>query len=228
MRRTRVRRKRSPSDRESLMSARGATGVAVLAALLAWALLAHDVVRSEAGGSTSITNTTSTATSTETVTTTETQRVDTHATRLVAIDPVGAVVSDQTFPVELADAAVLTAIADATAALLAGSPASLFVKGPALVATTTVLVDTDVDTVETGRMDTETVTLEERLGPDCTGIGDRDVPNTAPCGGCMALSFSRFRPPAPHSASPSGRSTSTRTPTPTRGSRSSRRRPRRI
>ncbi len=168
---------------------------ALLAALVLSAMLDRSPLGREAiaGGSISITNTTSTATSTEIVTTTETQRVDTHATRLVAIDPVGTVVSDETLPVQLADGAVQTAIADATAALLAGSPASLFVKGPALVATTEVLVDTDVHTVETGRMDTETETTEERLGPDCIGIGDRDVPNTAPCGGCT----SPPQPPVP-------------------------------
>ena len=165
---------------------RVALGGALFAALVLPVMLGRPPLGGEvvAGGSIGITNTTSTDTSMETVTATETERVDTHATRIVGVDPVGAVVSDATFPVEISDGAVQSAIAEATAALLAGPPASLFVKGPALVATTAMLVDTDVETVETGRTDTETVTLEERLGPDCIGIGDRDVPNTAPCEGC--------------------------------------------
>lgn len=160
---------------------------AVLTVLVLSAMLARPPLGREAGaGGSSITNTTSTDTSTETVTTTATQRVDTHATRLQVVDPVGTVVSDAIVPGELIDGAVQAAIADATAALLAGTPASLFIKAPALVATTTMLADTDVQTVETGRTDTQTVTLEERLGPDCTGIGDRDVPNTTPCAACPA------------------------------------------
>jgi len=166
------------------MNRHGISGASVLAVLFAWAVLTHEVDRSDAGGGSSITNTTSTSTSTETVPTTATARIDTYATRLLAVDPVGAVVSDETFPVELTDGAVQSAITDAIANLLAGPPASLFVKGPALVATATELVDSNVETVETGRMDTQTVTLEERLGPDCIGIGNRDVPNVAPCTGC--------------------------------------------
>lgn len=185
--RRRNARTRHPVERSPAVT-RLVSGGALLAALVLSAMLDRSLLGREAiaGGSTTVTTSTSRDTSTETVTTTETERVDTQATRLVAIDPVGALVSDATFPVGLADGAVQSAITAATTALLAGPPASLFVKGPALVATTEVLLDSDVQTVETGRMDTETVTLEERLGPDCTGIGDRDVPNTAPCGGCTA------------------------------------------
>ena len=74
-----------------------------------------------------------------------TVRVDTFATRLLATDDRGGEVSDETFPQPFAHASVQAAVDAARAALFAGSPASLLVKGPTLVATTTELIDTDVD-----------------------------------------------------------------------------------
>ena len=155
-----------------------------LLVLTLWTAFAHPPLRDAAGGSMNNTTfTVSTTTSSETVTTPETVRVDVAETRLVAIDPLGAVVSDATFPEPFTDAAVQSAIASAQAALLAGPPASLFVKGPALVATTTG-VETATTTMETGRETNDVVTLEFQIGPGCIGIGDRDVPNTQPCSSC--------------------------------------------
>jgi hypothetical protein len=137
------------------------------------------------GGASNTTITVSHDSSSEVVTTTETVRVDAFATRLVATDGVGALVSDVTVSAPFEDATTQTAVADATAALVAGPPASLFVKGPTLVDTTTTLVDTSTTTMETGRSDMDTVTVELAIGPDCIGVGDRDVANTMPCGaGC--------------------------------------------
>jgi len=157
--------------------------------LTIWAFLTHPELGGDAhggsGGGTNVTVTVSESTSSRTETATETVRVDTFATRLLAIDPVGAPVSDTTLPAAFPDGTVQTAIANARAALLAGPPASLFVKGPALVATTTTLVDASTTTVETGREDVPIVQTESVFGPDCVGIGDRDVPNTMPCSPCM-------------------------------------------
>ena len=118
------------------------------------------------------------------MTTTETVRVDTFATRLVVTNPVGIVVSDQALPAPFADASVQQAIDAAETALLAGAPASLFVKGPTLVDSATALVDSSVTTTETDRQTTQTATQDIKIGPGCIGINDRDVPNTNPCQSC--------------------------------------------
>lgn len=106
------------------------------------------------------------------------------ATRIVAIDGLGGVVSDQTYPLLIVDTVVQTAVDAARTALVAGPPASLFVRGPTLAGTTTVLIDSSVETHETGRQSTTNTTDEAQVGPGCIGIGDRDVPNTLPCAGC--------------------------------------------
>ncbi len=168
------------------MSTRGVGGGFALTVLLAWGLIAHPLLEREAvsGGSTNTTFSTSTTTSSETVTTTATARVDTFATRLVVTNPIGIVVSDQALPAPFADASVQQAIDAAETALRAGPPASLFVKGPALVDSATALVDSSVTTTETGRQTTQTPTQDIKIGPGCIGINDRDVPNTDPCQSC--------------------------------------------
>ncbi len=162
----------------------------MLAALLAWAIVVQPQLAGRAlgGNPTNTTTTTSYETSSETVTTTATDRVDVFASRLVVTDPVGALVSDDTLPAAFADTSVQQAIDAAATALLAGPPASLFVKGPALVATETLLVDTSTTTSETGRETTLDITAEETIGPNCTGIENRDVPNTMPCSPCALTS----------------------------------------
>jgi len=161
------------------------SAAATFVVLAVWALGFHPWLGpATATTPTNTTTTVSTTTSSETVTTTETVRVDIASTRLVVIDPLGAVVSDQTFSVPFADAAVQSAVATGTTALQTGSPESLFVKGPTLAETTTALVDSSTETTETGRMDDQTLTQEEDIGPTCIGTGNRDVPNTSPCASC--------------------------------------------
>jgi len=179
----------------SFRAPQGFTAAATLAALGFWALLMHPgrgdtTMRGESN----ITLTSSTSTSTETDTTTTTVRVDVDATRLIVIGPLGTIVSDETWPVPIADPSVQAAIDTATAALATGPPTSLFVKGPTLVETTTTLVDSSSTTEETGREDTVTPTVEVVVGPGCIGIGDRDVPNTASCAPCLP---SNEPPPPP-------------------------------
>lgn len=120
-----------PATRASaLPTAAPLPGVGVLCGLLTWALGVQPELDGPAiGGATNTTFSTSSTTSSETVTTTETVRADTFATRLVVTNPVGIVVSDQALPAPFADASVQQAIDAAEAALLAGPPASLVVKG---------------------------------------------------------------------------------------------------
>ena len=168
---------------------RALSGVGVLCGLLTWALVVQPKIDGPAiGGSTNTTSTSAYKTSSETVTTTETVRLDTFATRLRVTNGIGIVVSDQTLPAAFADVSVQQAIDAAEAALFADPPASLFVKGPTLAATETLLVDTSVASAETGRETTLAITVEETIGPNCTGIDDLDVPNTMPCSPCALTS----------------------------------------
>ena len=165
------------------------SGAATLTTFAVWALVVQPELDGRAiGGSTNTTTTTSFKTSSETVTTHATARVDTFATRLVVTNPIGAQISDQTLPAPFADASVQQTVDAAETALFTGPPASLFVKGPTLVATETLLIATDITTMETGRETTPTITLDETIGPGCTGIDDLDVPNTMPCGSCAGTS----------------------------------------
>lgn len=159
----------------------------MVAVLVACTLLPHGFFGYDAIGvaCAQFTATTSTSTSSETQTTEQAVRVDTAATRVLAVDGIGGVVADETFPQLFADTVVQAAVDAARVALVAGPPASLFVRGPTLVATSTTLVDSIVETHETGRQSTPITTADIHVGPECIGIGDRDVPNTTPCTGCI-------------------------------------------
>ncbi len=157
---------------------------ATFAALTVAALIAHPRLGGEVTAGVTTTFTRSTSTSSETQTTNATVRVDTAATRLVVIDPIGGLVSDQTLPVPFADAAVQAAIVTAQAALLAAQPASLVAKGPALVDTSVALIGSSTSTIENSRDTTLSNSTEPVIGPACLGIGDRDEPNTTPCEAC--------------------------------------------
>lgn len=162
----------------------GGWGVLILALLATARALGPGPHDASAGAGACNTTTTSTSlkTSEETVLTEVPVRVDTYATRVVGTDVGGATAFDQSFPLAANAGAVQSAVTAARNALAAGVTSPLrTVVGPALTSSEA-LVGSDPVTVETGREATDVVTSATHIGPLCIGVGDLDVPNSAPCG----------------------------------------------
>lgn len=129
------------------------------------------------GGATNDTITTSTSSSQFIHTTNNAADVNTYRTRLTARIGNGSLLYDQTFNVQLSDATVQAAIQQARNQLTNAGAVSI--AGPTQQSNLRTLTGTSQTTVEDSRTATETITLEDTVGPGTIIIGDRDRGGTA-------------------------------------------------
>lgn len=108
-------------------------------------------------------------------------RIDTYRTRLLGLLQGDATLYfDQTYAAPFGDATVNAGIAAAMAALTganAGNPLSF--SGPTLDSSLSTLLSSTTLTTQIGVTDTQTITLEDTVGPGTIIIGDRDNGGTA-------------------------------------------------
>ncbi|MBI5281970.1 MAG: PEP-CTERM sorting domain-containing protein [Candidatus Solibacter usitatus] len=130
-------------------------------------------------GSTNTTLTVSFSTSQAVHTTLDNQRIDTFLTRLTAQLAGGPVLYDQSFNFAFSDPVVQAAILAARQVLVSAAAGPITLLGPTLLSTSESLIDLTVITVLDGSTATQTVTLEETIGPGTIIIGDRDIGGVA-------------------------------------------------
>ncbi len=109
-----------------------------------------------------------------------TVRVDTYMTHLLAILDGTVTVFDQTFSFQFSDFQVQSALGAAQAALVAAAlPNGVIVTGPNESNTQTALVNSIFNTTIDQSILTQTVTLEDTIGPGTIIIGNRDLGGVA-------------------------------------------------
>ena len=155
---------------------RGACLLVAIAAMVAVLLPAGAWAQT----STNTTTTVSTDSHTTFNETSQTERVDTFLTRITARIDGGATVYDQSFALAFADPTVQAAVAAAQAALNGAVNPAPVITGPTLVSSIVSLVNSSTTTTETPNdaLTTQTVTIEETIGPNTIIIGNRDLGGT--------------------------------------------------